>query len=109
MISALSNSTAATTAARPPRRTRLEDDTESHSFACTYPSKDYAMRPNRAHLPIHRSAWKDNSANFAFTEFYEVRLSGFVSVFLLRIVSEPVIKALSHTPPAAYPAMTSLK
>jgi hypothetical protein len=31
--------------------------------------------------------------------------------FLLprRIVSAPVIRALSHTPPAAYPATTSLK
>jgi len=27
-----------------------------------------------AESPIHPSAWKGNSANFALTEFYEVRL-----------------------------------
>jgi hypothetical protein len=33
-------------------------------------------RSNSRPLPslIHRSAWKRNSANFALTEFYEVRL-----------------------------------
>src|SRR5215216_2663687 len=44
-------------------------------------------------------------------EFSEVRLRGilFSCLPLRRIVSAPVIRALSHTPPAAYPAMTSLK
>jgi hypothetical protein len=27
----------------------------------------------RGYAAIHRSAWKKNSVNFAFTEFYEVR------------------------------------
>ena len=41
--------------------------------------------------------------------FSEVRPPILASFLLRRIVSTPVIKALSHTPPAAYPAMTSLK
>ena len=67
--------------------------------------------PHRWYIPspIHRSAWKWNSANFALTEFYEFRPLSLASFLLRRIVSAPVIKALSHTPPAAYPAKTSLK
>jgi hypothetical protein len=42
-------------------------------------------------------------------EFSEVRPSVLASCLLRRIVSTPVIKALSHIPPAAYPARTSLK
>ena len=47
--------------------------------------------------------------NFACQVFSEVRTLGLASFLLHGIVSAPVIKALSHTPPAAYPAMTSLK
>jgi hypothetical protein len=32
------------------------------------------ISPGLLHALIHRSAWKMNSRNFAFTEFYEVRL-----------------------------------
>jgi hypothetical protein len=59
---------------------------------------------------IHRSAWNKNSTKFVVAEFYEVQLVGlFPCLPPRRIVSAPVIRALSHTPPAAYPAMTSLK
>src|SRR5215211_5649675 len=39
--------------------------------------------------PIHRSAWNRNSANFAFIEFYEVRVLG--------------ILGSSHSSPVHYP------
>jgi hypothetical protein len=47
----------------------------------------------RPHASIHRSAWKVNSANFALTEFYEVRKRG----VLLALAK--VSKKRSHTPP----------
>ena len=73
--------------------------------------KEGQAGPRRCQQPFSRilTAWKANSANFALTEFYEFRPLSLASFLLRRIVSAPVIKALSHTPPAAYPAKTSLK
>ena len=49
------------------------------------------------------------SRNVVEDKFCELRSVGLASFLPRRLVSAPVTKALSHTPPAAYPARTSLK
>src|SRR5215208_7644378 len=62
------------------RGAQLPSNHESSALHLQMAPKDTEVDCVESSYPYSRSAWKGNSANFAFTEFSEVRLNGILGV-----------------------------